>query len=480
MFASPLLAQQSDPYKSRPAGHEKNKQLAVSAYEANLKKYTNDSHVLVLPGLVADKQKKRVEVMVESTKLGQNAACEFTIIGEDSQHAYESLIISFAKPSAVHQALKFIGKEAGEPVDPGVLRFWAKGECFVLSLLRENEQPFRLEQLLMDRRTGKTLPEEGFRFTGSRMVPALKDPRKEVYAADEYQPMAVVSLFNSTYSVLEVPYSASKEEVYQNTVVNPEHPLTEGGLLTLVIEPVNKNDAKLVTDLVLQVQAGQASAAKPLTGFERLSSLSFQLKDSATVLNEKPTISSVVEALGKLDRKKHDYFLTISFGDKVELGDAQALAKILAIIDNERGIRIDPPPAGQLYYRSFTPDRDLLDREARMYHPWELSLSEKDGTVSGKLLRINSVWKNGASTSELEIFELPVSGPKDLRKEIDAEADRTTKAERMATPPVIMVFAPATLKCGQLSQLLELVLPTHKTIHIYVDEPVPPLPGKKP
>lgn len=480
MFASPLLAQQSDPYKTRPAGHEKNKQLAASAYEANLKKYTNDSNMLVLPGLVADKQKKRVEVMVESTMLGQNASCEFTIIGENSQHAYESLVISFAKPSAVDQALKFIGKAPGEPVDPGALRFWAKGECFVLSIIKSNDQPFRLERMVMDRRTGKPPPEEGFRFTGSRLVPDPADPRKEVYAADVYQPMAIVSLFNSPYSVLEVPYVASKDEVYQNTVVNPEHSLTEGGLLTLVIEPVSKDDAKLVKDLLLDVQAGQAPAAKSLTGIERLTSLSFQLKDSATVLNDKPTISSVFEALGRLDRKKTDCFMTVSFGDQVELGSAQALAMLLAAIDSDRGIRIDPPPAGQLHYRAFTPDRDLLDRDARMYHPWELSLSQKDGVVSGKLFRINSVWKNGASTSELEITELPVPGPKDLLKELDAEAERTRKAKKMANPPVIMVFAPATLKYGQLIKFLEPALPAYKTVHVYLDEPMPPIPRKKP
>jgi hypothetical protein len=479
LFAAPLLARQSDPYKSRPAGHDKNKQQAASAYEANLKKYTNDHNILVLPGLVADKQKKRVEVMVESTRLGQGAACEFTIIGEASQHAYEALLISFAQPSAVQQALKFIGKEPGEPVDPGALRFWAKGESFVLSLIQSNEPPFRLEKLLTDRRTEKTLPEQGFRFTGSRLVPDPKDPRKEVCAADVYQPMSVVSLFNSPYSVLEVPYSASKDEVYQNTIVNPEHPLTEGGLLTLVIEPVNKEDAKPVKNLVLQVQAGKAVAAKPLTGLALLTSLNFQLKDSATVLNEQPTISSVLEALEKLDRKKNDCFLTVRFEDEVELGSAQVLARLLAAIDSERGIRIDPPPAGQLHYRAFNPDRDLLDRDARMYHPWELSLSEKDGAVSGRLFRINSVWKNGASTSELEVNELPVSGPKDFRKELDAEAERTAKAKKMANPPVIMVFAPGTLKYGQLVKFLELALPAYKTVHVYLDEPMPPFPKKK-
>jgi hypothetical protein len=143
-------------------------------------------------------------------------------------------------------------------------------------------------------------------------------------------------------------------------------------------------------------------------------------------------------------------------------------------------VRIEPPPPGQLYYKAFMPDRDLLDRDARFYHPWELALSEKDGAVSGKLLRINSVYRNGATKSELEIAEVSVSSPQDLRKELEAEAERTKKTKTMAKPPVIMVFAPASLKYGQLIKFLELALPTHKTIHVYVDETIPPVLAKKP
>jgi hypothetical protein len=479
-LAGLLPAQEGDPYKSKPAGHEKNQQSAASAYQANMKKHANDTNILVLPGLVANKQKQRVEVMVESAALKEGAACEFTVVGESSQHTYEALLISFAQPSAVHQALKFIGQEPGEPVDPETLRFWARGECFQLSILRGNEPPIRLEKLFVDRRTGKTLPDAGFRFVGSRMVPALNDPGKKAYAADVYQPMAIVSLFNSTYSVLEVPYTADKGGVYQNTSINPEQKLTDEGLLTLVIEPLNKGDAKRAKDLVLEVQAAKPAAAASVTGLQRLNYLSFELKDAVTVLNQKPSLSSVMEALAALERKRNDYFLAVRFGAEIDLGSAPELAKILAIVDCERGVRIEPPPTGQLYYKAFMPDRDLLDRDARFYHPWELALSEKDGTVSGKLLRINSVYRNGATKSELEIAEVSVSSPQDLRKELEAEAERTKKTKTMAKPPVIMVFAPASLKYGQLIKFLELALPTHKTIHVYVDETIPPVLAKKP
>lgn len=480
LLASTLLAQDAAPHRAKPKNHERNQEQTTRAYEDNLKKYAGDTNILLRPGLVADKKKRRVEVTVERTAVGQDAPCEFTVIAETSDHGYEALLISFAKPGDVHRAFQFIGTEPGESFDPGSLRYWAKGESFVLSIVRTNGPALRLEELLVDRRSGQTLREAGFMFTGSRRVPASNDPQKTVYAADEYQPKSIVALFNSTYSVLEVPYSAPKEVVYQNTIVNPEHELPEGALLTLVIEPANKDGSKRVKDLILEIQADKAPSDKPLTGVERLGSLRLQLKDSQTVLNREPTLIAVFESLAALDRTKHDYYLTLSFGDTVELGQAQALARVLSSVDSEKGIRIDPPSAGQVYYRAFTPDQELLDREARVFHPWELALVEKDGQVSGKLLLIDSVWKTGASASELEITELPVSGPQDLRRALDAEAARARKADQRAKPPVLMLFAPATLKYGPLTKFLGPVLPTHKLLHVYLDIPLPAIPKKKP
>ncbi len=475
LLAMPLLAQQSDHYKDKPAGHEKNKQSSVSADQANLKKYQGNTNILVLPGLVADRQKQRVEVMVESAKLAADAPCEFTIVAEASDNTYETLLISFARPSAIVQALEFIGRKPGEPVDPAAFRFWSKGECLVLSLLKTNEPPLRLEKMFVDRRTNKTLPEQGFRFTGSLRVPDPNNPPKEVYAADKYQPMSIVALFNSPGSIFEVPYVAEQSDVYQNTTVNPEHPLNEGTLLTLLIEPAS--GTRPIKDLVLQVHANPAESFENSNGLKRLKNLVCQLKDAATVLNNHSSISSVFEAIAKLDRQNTDYYLTVNFGEDIDLGSAQALAKILAIMDCDRGIRINPPSSGQLFYRAFDPDRDLLDRSTRLYQPWELSLAEKDGVVSGKLLRVDSIWTNSAAT--LEFHESAVSGSGDLQKEFAAETERTAKAHAAGRPPVIIVFAPASLKYGQLRKFLEPAILAHQTFQVFVDDPMPPIPAGK-
>lgn len=137
--------------------------------------------------------------------------------------------------------------------------------------------------------------------------------------------------------MLDVPGQIAKEEAYQNTIINPGHPLSEGALLTLLIEPLDRDGSKRVKDLQLLVGAdGSAGGPRP-AGEAPLAGLRFQLKDAATALNKQDTLLSVIESLAALDRKKHDYFLTVTFGDTVTLGQAGMLARILATIDREQG-----------------------------------------------------------------------------------------------------------------------------------------------
>ncbi|MCX6996118.1 MAG: hypothetical protein NTV49_03300 [Kiritimatiellaeota bacterium] len=153
---------------------------------------------------------------------------------------------------------------------------------------------------------------------------------------------------------------------------------------------------------------------------------------------------------------------------------------LMATIDSEQGVRVDPPPAGQLYYKAFLPGPGLLDRADRIENPAELSLVEKDGRVSGQLRLIGSVWKDGRDRPELEIAHRPVSGPQDLRQALEAEAERMKKAQRSPPLKVLLVFAPATLTHGQLLGFLDPVLPTYRIVHVFLDQPLPPIPAKNP
>jgi len=473
-------AQVDMPFKARPSGHEENRARVARIHQDELRRFAGDTHRLVLPGLVADRRTRRIEVRVERSAVGANAPCEFLVVNESSDHGYEALLIAFARPSDLHAALRFIGTEPGQSYHPPSHRFWAKGERFLLSILATNTAPLRVENLLIDRRTDAALPPDGFLFTGSRRIPAPDDPSRADYAADTFQPMAIASLFSTPYAVFEVPRSVSKETVYRNTTVNPEFPIVEGTLLTLAIEPALPPGATRVPDLVLQVDAASRTENPPRSKVEALADLRVQLRDGTTVLNPDGSLVSVVGSIAALDRQKHAPFLTLQWSPDICLASAQSLAEILASLDREQGIRIEPPRAGDPYYRAFTPDRQLLDRTERLVQPLELALQQKDGRISGRLVMVDSIWKEGASRSELRFLERPLQGPADLRREIAADQERSRSAGRRPRPNVLLAFASSDLTMGELTAFLEPVLTNHTAIHLFLDESLPAIPPKAP
>jgi hypothetical protein len=473
-------AQIDIPYKARPSGHEENRVRVDRIHQDERQKFAADTHRLVLPGLVADRSTRRVEVRVERSAVGANAPCEFLVVSESSDHGYEALLIAFARPSDIHRALRFIGTEPGQSYHPPSHRFWAKGERFLLSVLSTNTAPIRVENLLIDRRTGAALPLDGFLFTGSRRIPTPDNPSRADYAADTFQPMAIASLFSTPYAVFEVPRSVSKETVYRNTTVNPEFPIAEGTLLTLAIEPALPPGATRVQDLVLQVDAASRAGKPPSSSIEALADLRVQLREGTTVLNPDGSLVSVVGSIAALDRQKHAPFLTLQWSPDICLASAQSLAEILASLDREQGIRIEPPRAGDPYYRAFTPDRQLLDRTERLVQPLELALQQKDGRISGRLVMVDSIWKEGASRSELRFLERPLQGPADLRREIAADQERSRSAGRRPRPNVLLAFASSDLTMGELTAFLEPVLTNHTAIHLFLDESLPAIPPKAP
>ena len=75
---------------------------------------------------------------------------------------------------------------------------------------------------------------------------------------------------------------------------------------------------------------------------------------------------------------------------------------------------------------------------------------------------------------------MPVPGPAELRREADAENRRMREREQGSRPPVLMVFASSTMAYGRLMKFLAPVMPIHRMIHHYLDEPPASLPMNPP
>ncbi|MDI6775049.1 MAG: YdjY domain-containing protein, partial [Verrucomicrobiota bacterium] len=447
---------------SKAAARERNKAAVAKIERENVEKHGKNPDMLVKPGLLANRKAKRVAFWAESTGLGANGhPPEFFVIAENSGHDYEALAVSFARPSDLHDALRFIGMEPGRRVDFEKLRFWPKGERVFMSISHQDANgnqvgPFRMEKLFLDKKTGKPLEETGLVFTGSDFVEMKEAPGKKAYAADVYDPNSIASNYNEPTTVLDVPRPAHQKETYNNLAVNPAMGLPEKALLAITIEPEYKDEKRRVIDLTLAV------AARDGARVSELGQVKFTLtgKDGKTVAATND-LNGVLAAFAALAKDGRDPFVMLKPDGGLSVKVLRDTCAALALIDTEKGVRMEPPSSNDLYYRAFAPDSSFKDRAARFAQPWELRLGKKDAQVSGVLTQIKQTWNEGEIKPELTATNFMVA---------DAPALRKTLNEKGPGLRVILVFATPTLTYRELLDFLALARATHPLIHVFVEE----------
>jgi len=463
----------NSPNGARPKNEDRSKKL----YDANLVKYKSLPDMLVLPGLLANRKEKRIEVLTESTGLKGNDVAEFLIVDQNSGHGYESLLWSFAKPSDIHKALAFIGIKPGEPFNPDKLRFRPKGELIYLSISRKDGPSgvptVRLENMIQEKQKEKPLPESGFVFTGSIQVSAPEGQTGLTYAADTCEPKSIVSLYNEPTTVLDVPRQANQGEVYNNQVVNPDFVFDAGELLTLIMEPARKDGISRIKDIVLEISANRSKpekADKTSRQPGQESPFNFLLKDSdGKTLGKSPTIEDALAAFTGLSNKGFDPYLSIRFDNTLKLTEIHKICLILSLIESGMGISIEPPAKGHLYYKAFLPDERWRERENRIAQPWELHISRNKDKVSGTLYQNEEIWGDDNSiTPKIKTTSFEVPSPKALREQLDADAKKRKLAGKRPDLAVLLVFADPELSYGELMNFIETALSTHNTVHVFL------------
>ncbi len=416
-------------------------------------KHEKNSDMLALPGLLADRKNKSITAYAEATGLDESGSPpEFFIISLKSGHDYEALLISFASPGDVHKALEFIGMKPGRPVNPADLEFWPKGERVVIDAVYADGEdkigPVRLGRLLVDAETEEPPPEKGFVFTGSMMVKAGTNGM--VYAADAFGPRSIASNYNEPYSVLDVPRVAPQGAVYRTFVVNSKYVFPAGALVELKFRPEYPGGKQRVRDMSLRVENISGKGAR------------FSLVEGKREVLETQKADRLMKSLSDISRSGHDPFLQISFGDLMSLEDIRAICAGLSEIETPEGIRVEPPPEGNLYYKAFLPDEKFRSREKRPAQPWELHLeTAKDGGISATLIQIEQVWKKGQVWPDLVIKKHSVDSGKHLASQLSAMSGG-------GQLPVILVYADPDLRYGTLMGYILPVIEEYSTIHVFL------------
>lgn len=447
---------------------ERNRRLAGTLAEQVARDLAPRGDVLLRPGLVADRTAGTVTVFAESIHLAPDAPVEFILIAEASGKDYEALAVSFARPSDIHDALAFIGVRPGQGIDPAHLRFWPKGERVRISVGYDDMSGGKrlasripAEQLVIDKRTGAVLPGAGFVFTGSRRVPDTQQPATgTVYAADVFSPNSIISIYNEPATVLDVPRRAPQQEVYSYQVPNPAHLLPDAQLIRIELAATRSLGGSCVREMVLRVGAAPQTGCAP----------TYALAPAGQADAAPTNAVTIRAALGGIVRDGGDAFVTVIPDDALTLADMHAAASFVDSIEGEQGARIEPPPAGHPYFRTFLPDERHRARDGRPLQPWELYVGSEGTAATGTLVRIEETW-TGADTRPTY---------RDTRQDVRSDGELGVALNQPDTPQVVLVFASPTLGYGAFRRFVAPVLQRDMILYVFLPVDAGSVSGVKP
>jgi len=453
-----------DPSGSAPESRRNDAaaRLAADAYKENLARYGKDPDYLVRPGLLASRRDKQVKIWARATGLPEHDPIEFFLIPQDSGKDYEAIAVAFAKPSDVHAALEFIGMKPGRCVDYSAGRCWPKGERVIMNM--EWNEPsarpggaavsrrVRIEELVFDHNANRPLPAAGLVFTGSCMVrPEGSD--RDVYAADVMDPKSIASDFNDPTTVMDVPRQAPKSTVYGTLRPNPAYKLAVGQPLLITAEPEYKDGRLRVRDLTLRISMpGPGSGPRDAR---------YVLVDAASgaAAAKGETLVHLLAAFAEMTEAGQDPFLTVIPDGAMTLGAVHAVYRLLMDMDNERGIRIDGPPPGHLYYRAFFPKNEWRDRSRRLGRPWEFHVVEKDHKAAGTLILPADEIDDNQGRGDLKFT---VGTPEEMAEVLVKNSNRFSQ--------LVYIFAPRSMSYGGLMRFIAPSMKTHGPMYVFLPE----------
>lgn len=419
--------------------------------------HADADHVRVRPGVVADREARRVTVYAAATGLAGSDPCEFFLIRAGSGKDYEALALAFARPSDIDAALRFIGAEPGTPVDPQALRFWPKGQRFLMRFAWDQTDETgettrrvrRVERLILDAQAGEPMPPWGLVYVGSRW--RQTDAGERVYAADVSDAQSIASTYNAPLTVFDLPIRAPQGQVYGRFLPHPENAelgLALGTPVTVTLEP---DDEERVVELTWRPGPPPNPGEPPRVAL---------VDADGESLVDRPTLTASLAAFDRLSRAGQWVYVTIEPDPPVTLARLRTFYQLVAQVEGPRGVRVEPPPAGHLYYRAFLPDPAWRQRDQRVLDGWDLRLRAAD---RGLEMRLESASDRRTPDGDWQtvVTVHPVETPQDVADVLREVEDRRARP--------LFVHAPADLAYGELLRVLGPVLEPPRPIHVFLD-----------
>ena len=392
-----------------------------------------------------------VVVLAEFCSIDAAATVEFPIVGELSDRDYESIFRTFARPGAIAAAIESIGLPRGKNASPASFDFWPRGERVAIDVAPfadTNATWVPIQRYIVDLATRAPLAFDSFVYCGSQNDPQPDFPAARV--ADTYAPNSVLSTYNESQTLLDLPARFSQGEVYGRFVLAPDHGLTPFGLYRIRFRPAPRADGlPRVRDLAISAVHGK-------DGIE------YEISENggpASRIGQE----ALVAAIRKMTADGFDPFASLSFDGSLTVAEVAAQARFFSTIDGEGGIRVKGPGDDTIHYRGFLPDDAWRVRKDRPSQPWEMRLAEDaSGAVRATLIKTIEDWTSSESLDPiLSTREFDAATPEAARAIVEKEGDGL---------PVLLVFAPAEMPLSRAMPFVIALKPSHPTVYIFATD----------
>lgn len=390
-------------------------------------------------GVVADRKAKTVTLFAVGTNIQPTDPVEFFVAPITSGKDYESLSVTTAMPSDVKAALEFIGLKPGRGVDFNADRYWPRGPRVVMTLIIAGK-PVRAESLVLDTRAHRPLVPSGFVFAGS----FTRDDAdgKPLLAADVHEARPISPLYNDPAGLLELPRQARQSEIYGSQRPSPVFTVKANEPIDVVLTPATGEDA-----------VGEKAAVITTAVIDGTTRYSLSIGDppaTTTADHLKLDLPTLIATFAKQADGKDDVFTRVDIAPDTPVKDVRHLFAVLQAVEKDRGVKLEPPSADQLFFRAYFPDESWKDRNTRLGEPWELFLTrDAAGTLVAKLER--QVEEDGGNKKTVQTTQ--PADPQAMARHIDANPSQWSRT--------LFVYPPADFTQGEL---MAWTLPSKKTL----------------
>lgn len=403
---------------------------AHAAIRETLEDLTPDP-VFIRPFLVADREAREVWVLGEMTGMILGDPVEFFVITDRSGQDYEALMTTWLTPSALHEALEFIGLTAGGSVNTNAHRLWPRGDPVEASLILLTGEDPQLSEIpaheWITRPDGSIMEKMPWVFTGAPMLPHPQIEGKKVYGADQFSPHSIASTFNLHNTLFDLPVQGGKTQVYGTFLRNTALETVQGQPVVLRLRPTPEDRRRPEQDYSLRLPGADTAP---------LEALIHTAQDAADTL----------------------FWVTPDFGPDLTLMDLRSVANMLRVLEEqEEQIRIEPPVAGQLYYQAFAPPERFRDRSRRPSQPLEIHLHRDSEGIRATLFEIEELWDETRTPTLVEHRRSLVT-PEEWLHYLEAN-DPLIR--------VLFVFAPDDMRHHELNTWLSPVYTLFPVIYVY-------------